>query len=123
MMKSPQKSLQDCYSLLQVLEQEFDGCAGALIARLYHDAFQISIAHGDQVCGHVCVERACKARVICKGGDSPETQRVKGLAAKPSDHTSVEAYSRTWGKERDAFPKGLDVVQFTKWLFKEGGLR
>ncbi|CZT11988.1 uncharacterized protein RAG0_15988 [Rhynchosporium agropyri] len=35
MMSSPQESLRDCYSLIQVLDQEFDGCASALIARLY----------------------------------------------------------------------------------------
>jgi len=46
MMSNPHESLRDCYSLLQVLEQEFDGCARALIARLYYDAFQISIVHG-----------------------------------------------------------------------------
>jgi hypothetical protein len=39
MMSNPHESLRDCYSLLQALEQEFDGFAEALIARLYYDAF------------------------------------------------------------------------------------
>jgi len=31
--------LADCYLLLQVFKEEFEGHAGALIARLYEDAF------------------------------------------------------------------------------------
>jgi hypothetical protein len=120
MMSNPQESLQDCYSLLLILEQEFDGCAGALIARLYYDAFQISIAHGDQARGSIFAERAYKARVNCEGEDSPETQRMKTFASKPSDHSSFEAYSRKWRTKRNSVPKGLDTMEFTKWLFRQG---
>ncbi|KAF1813179.1 hypothetical protein P152DRAFT_506851 [Eremomyces bilateralis CBS 781.70] len=35
----PKESLSDCHSLLQVLQEEYDGYARALIARLYYDAF------------------------------------------------------------------------------------
>ncbi|KAF4624534.1 hypothetical protein G7Y89_g13638 [Cudoniella acicularis] len=114
MMSNPQESLRDCYSLIQVLDQEFDGCAGALIARLYYDAFQISIAHGDQARASIFAERAYKARVICEGEDSPETLRVKSLALKPAVHSSFEAYSRKWKRTRDSVPKGLDTVEFNK---------
>ncbi|PTB34877.1 hypothetical protein M441DRAFT_74731 [Trichoderma asperellum CBS 433.97] len=68
------------------LEQELDGCASAMIARLYYDAFHIIIAHGDQARASMFAERAYKARVICEGEDSPETLRVKSLAVKPADH-------------------------------------
>ena len=97
---------------------DFDIDSGALIARLYYDAFQISVAHGDQARGRVFAERAYKARIICEGEDSPETQKVKNFAAKPSDHNSFEAYSRRWRTARSMVPKGLDMVQFTEWLFK-----
>ncbi|KAF2415441.1 SET domain-containing protein [Tothia fuscella] len=118
-MSSPYKSLRDCYTLLEVLEQEFDGYAGALIARLYYDAFQISIAHGDQARASMFAERARKARVICEGEDSPETLRVKSLALKPAGHRSFEAYSRKWRTTRDSVPEGLDTVQFNSWLFRQ----
>jgi hypothetical protein len=39
-MKKPDDCLADCHCLLQVLEEEYKGSAGALIARLYYDAFQ-----------------------------------------------------------------------------------
>lgn len=119
MMNSPRESLRDCYLLLQVLEQEFDGGAGALIARLYYDAFQISIAHRDQARASIFAERAYKARVICEGEDSPETLRVKSLALKPADHSSFGVYSKKWQTTRDMVPKGLDTVQFDNWLFRQ----
>ncbi|KAF5876089.1 putative set domain-containing protein 5 protein [Botrytis fragariae] len=119
MRSNPQESLRDCYSLIQVLDQEFDGCAGALISRLYYDAFQISIAHGDQARASIFAERAYKARVICEGEDSPETLRAKSLALKPAVHSSFEVYSRKWKSVRDSAPKGLDTVEFDKWLFRQ----
>lgn len=118
MMSNPQESLMDCYSLIHVLDQEFNGCAGALIARLYYDAFQISIAHGDQARASIFAEKSYKARVICEGEDSPETLRMKALALKPDVHPSFEAYSKKWKSKRDSVPKGLDTVKFNKWLFR-----
>ncbi|KAJ5642620.1 hypothetical protein N7490_006620 [Penicillium lividum] len=88
MMSTPHESLHNCYSLLRVLEQEFDGYAGALIARLYYDAFQICIAHMDQARASIFAERAYQARFICEGEDSPETERMKSLASEPADHSS-----------------------------------
>ncbi|KUJ17999.1 uncharacterized protein LY89DRAFT_696453 [Mollisia scopiformis] len=101
------------------LDQEFDACAGALVARLYYDAFQISIAHGDQARASIFADRAYQARVICEGEDSPETLRVKSLALKPAVHSSFEAYSRKWKSARDSVPKALDTVDFDKWLFRQ----
>ncbi|TGO82514.1 hypothetical protein BPOR_0815g00040 [Botrytis porri] len=72
MKRNPQESLRDCYSLIQVLDQEFDGCA--LLASLYYDVFQTSIAHRDQARVSIFAERAYKARVICEGEDRPETR-------------------------------------------------
>jgi SET domain len=119
MMSTPDESLKDCHSLLYVLEQEFDGHAGAFIARLYYDAFQISIAHGDQARASMFAERAHKARAICEGEDSPETLRVKSLALKPAQHSSFKAYSNRWRTARESVPKGLDTEQFNKWLFRQ----
>ncbi len=65
-MERPDDCLADCHSLLQVLEEEFH--RGASIARLYYDAFQMSITHGDQARASVFAERGYKSRVICEGG-------------------------------------------------------
>lgn len=119
MANSPKDSLGDCHSLLQVLKVEFDGYAAANLARLYYDAFQISIANGDQARASVFAERACKARVICEGEDSPVTQRVKSLALKPEDHGSFGLCSTKWKTSREMVPKGLTTTQFEKWLFRK----
>ncbi|KAF2007393.1 hypothetical protein P154DRAFT_118721 [Amniculicola lignicola CBS 123094] len=118
-MSSPHKSLRDCYSLLQVLEQEFHGGTIPLIAQLYYDAFQISIAHRDQAQASIFAERAYKARVICEGEDSPKTQRIKSLALKPANHSSFRVYSRKWQTTRNSIPEGLDTAQFNNWLFRQ----
>ncbi|CAG8953446.1 hypothetical protein HYFRA_00010195 [Hymenoscyphus fraxineus] len=118
MMNNPRESLKDCYSLIQLLEEEFDGCAQALTARTYYDAFQICIVHGDQARASVFAERAYKARVICEGEDSPNTQRAKSLVLKPELHNNFEAYSVIWKTTRIMLPQGLDTTEFEKWLFK-----
>lgn len=119
MANNPKDSLGDCHALLQLLMLEFDGYAGALICRLYYDAFQVSIVHGDQARASVFAERAYTARVICEGEDSPETKRVKSLASKPSGHSSFGLCSTKWKTSKKMVPKGLTVAQFEKWLFRE----
>ncbi|OJD10723.1 hypothetical protein AJ78_08341 [Emergomyces pasteurianus Ep9510] len=121
MMNHPHESLQDCYSLFRVLEQEFNRHAGALVARLYYDAFQICIAHKDQARSSIFAERAYKARVICEGEDSPDTLCMKSLASQPADHSSFGVCSNKWQTTRESIPKGLDMLQFDKWLFRQEG--
>lgn len=118
MANSPKESLGDCHPLLQLLNEEYDGCAGALVARVYYDAFQISIAHGDQARASVFAERAYKARLICEGEDIPETQMAKALALKPADHVSFGLCSMKWKTTMEMLPEGLDTTQFEKWLWR-----
>ncbi|KAK0609069.1 SET domain-containing protein 5 [Lasiodiplodia hormozganensis] len=119
MMCRPKESLNNCHLLLQALEEEYDGCASVLGARLYYDAFQVSITHGDQARASVFAERAYKFRVIGEGEDSPETQKMKSFALKPANHGSFGLCSMNWKTTRGTVPKGLDTVQFEKWLFRE----
>jgi hypothetical protein len=94
-MKRPDESLADCRSLLQILEEEYKGGPGALIPRLYYDAFQISISYGDQVRVRSFAERAYKARVMCEGEDSPDTRRMKSFKENPASHSNFGA-SNSW---------------------------
>lgn len=120
MMSNPQESLEDCYLLVKVLDQEFDGCAGVLIARLYYDAFQISIAHGDQARARIFAEKAYNARLICEGEDSPETQQMRSLVSNPTKHSSFGAYSWKWKNTTCPISKDLETIEFDKWLFGYG---
>lgn len=116
---SPKESLRSCQELLHALEEEYSGGAEALNARLFYDAFQISVAHGDQARASIFAERAYKARVICEGEDSPGTLRAKSLALKPANHSSFSAFSTEWETTREMVPKSMDTTQFNKWLFRE----
>jgi hypothetical protein len=118
--KSPEESLADCHSLLQVLEEEYKGSAGVLIARLYYDAFQISISHGDQARASAFAERGFISRVMCEGEDSPETLQIKSLRENPALHSNFRASER-WKTAKGLVPKGLDTDGFEKWLWRQGG--
>jgi hypothetical protein len=118
-MMRPEESLADCHSLLQVLEEEYKDGAGALIARLYYDAFQISITHGDQARASAFAERGFRSRIVCEGEDSPETQQIKGLMENPARHRNFGASNR-WKTAKGLVPKGLDTVGFEKWLWRQG---
>ncbi|KAI0903494.1 hypothetical protein F4823DRAFT_618288 [Ustulina deusta] len=121
MASSPQKSLAACHDLLHVLDQEYGGAVIALLARLYYDAFQICVAHGDQARASVFAERSYMSRVECEGEDSPETQKVKGLMQDPTKHPSFSACSTRWRRTRTARPRNVDADSFDKWLWKLSG--
>lgn len=118
-MSSPLESLRYYYLLFHILEQEFDGYAGVLVARLYYDAFQICIAHKDQIRASMFADKAFKVRLIYEGDDSPETSRMKSLALNPTAHSSFGVYSNKWQTRRESTPKGLNAMQFSKWLFRQ----
>lgn len=119
LMSKPDDCLADCRCLLQVLEEEYNGGAGALLARLYYDAFQISISHSDQARASVFAERGYRSRVICEGEDSPETQNIKKLIENPAAHRNF-GVSKRWKTDKGQVPKGLDTDGFDKWLWRQG---
>ena len=90
----------------------------ASIARLYYEAFQISITHGDQARPSVFAEKGHKSTVICEGEDSPETRKVKKLMDNPADHRNFGASTR-WKTAIGLVPKGLDVGGFESWWWRQ----
>ncbi|KAI0447430.1 hypothetical protein F4803DRAFT_499645 [Xylaria telfairii] len=121
MMSSPQNSLAACHDLLHVLDQEYGGAMIELLARLYYNAFQICVAHGDQARASVFAERSYMSRVECEGEDSPATRKVKGLMQDPTKHPSFSVYSTIWRSTRTARPRNVDADSFDKWLWKLSG--
>lgn len=114
----PEDGLRDCYSMLRILREEFDGHIGTLGGRLYYDAFQICISHGDEARAGVLAERAYILRRGCEGEDSCETQKLKSLSTNPAKHASFAMLSTRWKLRKSRVPKGLDTEQFEKWLFR-----
>ena len=118
MQNRPEESLRDCHSLLQILKQELDGCPGILAARMYYDALQVAIAHGDQARASVFADRAHKFRVLGEGEDSPEARTMHNLARKPSKHRAFGLCSRRWKTTKEMVPKYSSKAEFENWLFR-----
>ncbi len=118
-MSRPDECLADCHSLLQVLDEEYHGGAGIFISRLYYDAFQISITHGDQARASVFAERRYKSTVICEGEDTPDARKAKTLMEHPAGHRNFGA-STKWRTAKGLVPKGLDASGFERWLWRQG---
>ncbi|KAH9886585.1 hypothetical protein F4778DRAFT_786686 [Xylariomycetidae sp. FL2044] len=115
---NPSSSLKACHELSRLLEEEYQDGATIFLARLYYDAFQVSVAHGDQARAAVFAERAYKARVECEGEDSPTTRKAKCFMQDPSRHSTFNAYSKKWRSTKTAIPKNLDAADFDKWLWR-----
>lgn len=118
MWKSPGESLKDCHSLLQLLKAEYGGYSEPFAARLYYDAFQISIAHGDKVRASIFAEKSYEARLMCEGGETPEAKKVKMLATNPSNHSSFMVYSSKWKNTKKEKVGEADNEAFERWLFR-----
>jgi hypothetical protein len=117
-MMTPDRSLQDCHSLLHTLKLEFTGCAAPLLARLYYDAFQISITHGDEARAIAFAKRALRARISCEGEDSPEAKMMSSLVENPNQYPGYNI-STKWKTAKGAAPKGLRADDFEKWLWRQ----
>lgn len=118
-MNAPHQAIADCHELNKLILQEYDESSSPLEARLYYDAFQISIIHSDQARASVFASRAYKARCICEGKDSPETIRMKSLASNPIKHQSF-GVSKRWRTMKTGVPNGLSEKEFEEWLWKRG---
>jgi hypothetical protein len=117
-MFNPGACLADCQSLLQLVRDEYQGACEPLNARLYYDAFQICITHGDQARAKIFAERVYKARLVCEGEDSPATQDIKKLMQNPAGHRNFGA-SKKWKTRKGMVPKGLGDEGLEKWLWRK----
>ncbi|KAL8367683.1 hypothetical protein RB599_003534, partial [Gaeumannomyces hyphopodioides] len=102
----PERALADCAALERALYDEFEGRPDqAVLARLYYDAFQVVIAHGDQARAIVFADRAYKARVLAEGEDSPASKKMLPLASLPSVHESFKLYGAQWKSRKTRSPR------------------
>ncbi|KAG8667801.1 hypothetical protein FPOAC1_012640 [Fusarium poae] len=119
MMSRPNVSLANCRLLLQVLKEEFANGTTPLLANAYNDAFLVVIRHGDVARGAIFAERAYQIRIICYGGDHPETQMIQRLAEDPKIDKGFAAYSKRWTTEKGEIPQELKGDEFEKWLWRQ----
>lgn len=115
---APVASLHDAHALLRLLEEE--RIADERTPRLYYDALQIVIGNGDQVRATIFAERACSARAVLEGEDSPEMVRLTGLAERPTAHR-IYGTSMRWKQALKEFPQGSSEQEFDDWLWMKEG--
>jgi hypothetical protein len=113
---TPLACLRHAHTLLLLLKEE--GIIDARIPRLYYDALQITIANGDQARAKVFANRAHTERLLLEGDDSPETIRLKSLAASPVSHRLYGTTMR-WKQAAGKVPKGLSEHGFEDWLWRK----
>lgn len=119
LISSPQECIDDAYALMMLLTSE--GITDARLPRMYYDAFQMAIIHGDQARAKVFAQRSYEARLWCEGEDSPGTISIKALVAMPANHGSF-GVSKKWKQSVGMIPRKLDGEEFEKWLWKQNKL-
>ena len=116
LLQYPRQRLQRVNLLVDLLEAK--KISNARLPRVYYDAFQTVIAHGDSARAKIFVSRAIAARLVCEGEDSPSTLRIKRLAESPESHHSF-GISRNWLQKDSKVPKGLSDKEFETWLWRQ----
>lgn len=112
----PEKVLCECHELLKFYKNE--GIADTRLPRLYYDAFQICIMHGDQARARVFASRCADARKICEGEDSADVVEMLAYAKNPSTHDGFGG-SMKWKQTVDAVPRGVSDDGMERWLWRE----
>lgn len=112
----PDRALADCRALMELYAVE--GIADSRVPRLWFDAFQICVLHGDAARGGVFAARGAEARRLCEGPESADAVEMEGLARRPEGHGSFEAGGK-WKLGVEEVPRGLDERAFERWLWRE----
>lgn len=111
LMLYPQQHLQKVHTLIRLPEAE--QISDARLLRVYYNAFQTAIAHGDQARAKVFAEIAYAARLGCEGEDSPGTLQMRLLAKNPPSH-GLFGTSKRWRQNKTAIPMELEEEEFEK---------
>ncbi|KAF4894958.1 SET domain-containing protein 5 [Colletotrichum fructicola] len=112
---TPLACLRMAHEMKHLMEEE--GITDARIPRLYYDALQIMIAHGDEARARVFAERASAERICVEGSDSPQVLRLQRYAQNPASH-ALYGTSKRWAQKADNVPRGLNDQDFEKWLWR-----
>ncbi|KAK4451302.1 hypothetical protein QBC34DRAFT_378629 [Podospora aff. communis PSN243] len=86
--KPPLACLRKDREMLMLLEEE--KLYGFSVARVYSNAVNVVIAHGDQARARVFAERWRAVKVEAQGEDGNEGEQAKALAERPSQHMAFE---------------------------------
>lgn len=87
------------------------------LSRVFFDAAQVAIVHGDLARGRIFAERAVRSWRISGGSDS---KNVTEYGTLPKDPSKLPLYgmSTQWERTMDDVPNTLGPTEFEDWLWK-----
>lgn len=87
------------------------------LSRVYLDAAQVAIAHGDLARGRIFAERAVQGWRISGGSDCQNVIEFESLPQKPSQ-LPLYGISMQWKTTVDEVLSALEPTEFENWLWK-----
>lgn len=87
------------------------------LSRVYLDAAQVAIVHGDLARGHIFAERAVRGWRISGGSDSKHVIEYGALPQNPSQ-LPLYGLSMLWKTRMNDVPNALESTEFEDWLWK-----
>ncbi|KAJ5117804.1 SET domain-containing protein [Penicillium atrosanguineum] len=87
------------------------------LSRVYLDAAQVAIVHGDLARGRIFAEKAVRSWRISGGGDSKNVTEYGALPQNPSQ-LPLYGMSMQWKRAVDDVPNALGSTEFEDWLWK-----
>ncbi|KAJ5742587.1 SET domain-containing protein [Penicillium nucicola] len=87
------------------------------LSRVYLDAAQVAIVHGDLARGRIFAERAVRSWRISGGSDSKDVIEYGALPQNPSQ-LPLYGISMQWKTTGDDVPDALGSTEFEDWLWK-----
>lgn len=89
------------------------------LSRVYMDAAQVAIAHGDLARGRIFAERAVRSWRISGGSDSKNVIKFGTLPQNPSQ-LQLYGMSMQWKTAVDDVPNAFESTELEDWLWKRG---
>lgn len=105
------------YEVREIQLYDITGTDDPGLSRVYWDAAQVAIVHGDLARGRIFAERAVRGWRISTGSDSQNVIQYGALARKPSQ---IPGYgmSMQWKTGVNEVPNALESREFEDWLWK-----
>ena len=112
---TPGKGLNSIRQMMKLFKE--GGITGSMVARVYEDAFQITLAHSDAARAKIFAERACAIRKMAEGSDSHRVINLERVAQSPALHP-IFGLSHVWKTTLNAIPRDLSGKRFDNWLWR-----
>jgi len=111
---NPARAMKFCRQIIKLLPLE---CLDAELPRVYFDAFQLAIAHGDQARASAFMKIQRRVRREFEGDDASDmTPEMNALVEQPQSHYVFQAVSKRW-QSTVSMRREEGSAGFDQWLW------